>query len=72
MDGVGKETANDSVEAKGAPKNVGLMWFRSDLRVVDNTALIASSRHCNSVLAVFVSTPPCSGMSIMSHRLKLI
>ncbi|MGF1716745.1 deoxyribodipyrimidine photo-lyase [Photobacterium chitinilyticum] len=33
------------------------MWFRSDLRVVDNTALIASSRHCNSVLAVFVSTP---------------
>ncbi|MCG7586145.1 deoxyribodipyrimidine photo-lyase [Photobacterium sp. OFAV2-7] len=35
----------------------GLIWFRSDLRVVDNTALIAATRDCKNILAVFVSTP---------------
>ncbi|MDQ2994238.1 MAG: deoxyribodipyrimidine photo-lyase [Pseudomonadota bacterium] len=34
----------------------GLHWFRADLRVKDNTALIAAMRECDSVLAVFILT----------------
>lgn len=38
-------------------EKVGLVWFRADLRVVDNTALQAACRHCDKVVALFLSTP---------------
>ncbi|WP_120512038.1 deoxyribodipyrimidine photo-lyase [Photobacterium salinisoli] len=34
-----------------------LMWFRADLRTVDNTALIQACQKYQSVLAVFIATP---------------
>ncbi|WP_261396788.1 deoxyribodipyrimidine photo-lyase [Photobacterium rosenbergii] len=38
-------------------KEIGLVWFRTDLRVVDNTALYEAVKHCDQVIAVYVSTP---------------
>ncbi len=35
----------------------GLHWFRSDLRLADNTAFDAAMRSCDSLVAVFIITP---------------
>ncbi|MGR5148502.1 deoxyribodipyrimidine photo-lyase [Photobacterium alginatilyticum] len=51
---------NQSLEKKetsDTPEGAGLIWFRSDLRVVDNTAITAATRCSNNVLAAFISTP---------------
>lgn len=36
---------------------MNLIWFRDDLRLVDNTALIAACESTGDTLAVFISTP---------------
>ncbi|KHT63876.1 deoxyribodipyrimidine photolyase [Photobacterium gaetbulicola] len=36
---------------------VGLVWFRADLRVVDNTALSMAAEECDQLVALYVSTP---------------
>ncbi|NGN96831.1 DASH family cryptochrome [Grimontia sp. S25] len=35
----------------------GLLWFRHDLRLADNPALVALSRRCNQALMVYVIDP---------------
>ena len=35
----------------------GLIWFRADLRVVDNKALAEACLRCSKVFALFISTP---------------
>ncbi|MBV7299403.1 DASH family cryptochrome [Enterovibrio paralichthyis] len=35
----------------------GLFWFRHDLRIADNPALVALSRRCNKALMVYVIDP---------------
>lgn len=35
----------------------GLMWFRADLRTVDNTALLAARETCDSLVALYLATP---------------
>ncbi|PSW20179.1 deoxyribodipyrimidine photo-lyase [Photobacterium sanctipauli] len=37
--------------------HIGLVWFRHDLRVVDNTALIKASEKCNRLVALYTPTP---------------
>lgn len=37
-----------------APAKIGLMWFRRDLRTVDNAALFYALKHCEQVHCVFV------------------
>ncbi|MGF1682481.1 deoxyribodipyrimidine photo-lyase [Photobacterium minamisatsumaniensis] len=38
-------------------EHTGLLWLRADLRIIDNTALIAARAHCNQLIAVYISTP---------------
>ncbi|WP_299013329.1 deoxyribodipyrimidine photo-lyase [uncultured Photobacterium sp.] len=40
-----------------APHQTGLVCFRADLRVVDNTALVEACHRSEQVIAVFISTP---------------
>ncbi|WP_064608707.1 deoxyribodipyrimidine photo-lyase [Photobacterium sp. J15] len=40
-----------------ANSKTGLVWFRADLRVVDNTALTAACQRSDNVIAIFTSTP---------------
>lgn len=40
--------------SKSASKQLGLVWFRSDLRTRDNPALYAACQECRQVLAVFM------------------
>ncbi|MCW8329354.1 deoxyribodipyrimidine photo-lyase [Photobacterium sp. SDRW27] len=35
----------------------GLMWFRVDLRTVDNTALIEACRRCSNLVAIYIASP---------------
>ncbi|MGF1723567.1 deoxyribodipyrimidine photo-lyase [Photobacterium nomapromontoriensis] len=35
----------------------GLIWFRTDLRIVDNTALTQARANSDSLLAIYISTP---------------
>ena len=37
--------------------NVGIVWFRQDLRVADNPALRAALTHCDRVVCVFIDDP---------------
>ena len=38
-------------------QKVGLIWFRADLRVVDNTALLEACRCSDKLVAIYLSTP---------------
>ncbi|MCQ1058832.1 deoxyribodipyrimidine photo-lyase [Photobacterium sp. ZSDE20] len=38
-------------------KQVGLVWFRSDLRIVDNTALSEAAKRCDQLIGLYISTP---------------
>ena len=35
------------------PQDVGVVWFRNDLRVHDNEALAEANKRCSAVLPVF-------------------
>ncbi|KLV03341.1 deoxyribodipyrimidine photolyase [Photobacterium aquae] len=35
----------------------GIIWFRADLRLVDNTALLAAREQCENLVAVYLPTP---------------
>jgi deoxyribodipyrimidine photo-lyase len=41
--------------------NVGLAWFRQDLRLADNDALDAAARSCDAVIPVYVWNPGDEG-----------
>ncbi|MEY2853791.1 MAG: hypothetical protein RL030_923, partial [Pseudomonadota bacterium] len=41
--------------------NVGLVWFRQDLRLADNEALEAAARSCDVVIPVYVWSPGDEG-----------
>ncbi len=38
----------------------GLVWFRQDLRTIDNTALLAASVQCKEIVPVFIATTQIS------------
>lgn len=55
------------------PNDAGLMWFRRDLRLQDNTALAHALRACRSVHAVFVfDTDILDGLPHTDRRVAFI
>ena len=47
--------------------NIGLIWFRRDLRLDDNPALLAASRECDSLIAAFIHAPQEEGDHILGE-----
>lgn len=39
------------------PFERGLVWFRSDLRIHDNSALYRASTHCKEIASIFIACP---------------
>ena len=37
--------------------DLGLVWFRSDLRIQDNPALYQASKHCSQVIGAYLLFP---------------
>jgi len=43
--------------------SVGIVWFRQDLRLSDNPALIAACQECDSIVLLFIDDPVAQTMS---------
>lgn len=46
-----------AVDRSTAHHYIGLLWFRADLRVVDNKALVEACLRCSTIIATFIATP---------------
>ncbi|MYI19396.1 MAG: deoxyribodipyrimidine photo-lyase, partial [Acidimicrobiia bacterium] len=55
----GRADHSDACRAPGPERivNVGIVWFRRDLRLADNPAWAAATATCDRVMAVFVVDP---------------
>ncbi|MEM1365110.1 MAG: deoxyribodipyrimidine photo-lyase [Pseudomonadota bacterium] len=54
-----------SVEQNNSLQSTSIVWFRNDLRLADNPALLAASKSANSVIPLFIFDEASDGLRVL-------